>query len=393
MIYELNIPAYENVRELFAGLNYHLVIFSIIEGHSPGQIWVDRLDRPQTALVWDKVEGGFYLAGDERNDEVNAALNQCILQEIYPAAKKLPHCLDFELNYDPAAWENKFDVVLRDIFALKHYRQHFRCTRLTFDWRAQLPAGFTLVRLDRDFLSQTHLKNMDKVTTWVLGNWQSVENFVAKGLGVCLVRGDEIASWSVADYTAGQAYEIGIHTDEAYRRQGLATLTTAAAVEYCFERGAVEVGWHCWSENTASAATARKVGFEQTVEHPVYHAWYNRFDNFLVQGWANVQRQNYQAAATAYEAAFKMREAGDQEAAASHIWADGETVGWCYYHTARAWALIGNGDAAFKYLHQAIRQGWSHSERLHNDEAWQDLRQDKRWTELLKINVLGGDLS
>lgn len=85
MIYELGTPTHEKVRGLFAGLNYHLVIFSIIEGNSPGQIWVDRLDQPQTAFVWDKVEGGFYLVGNENNDEFNAALNHCIRQNIYPA--------------------------------------------------------------------------------------------------------------------------------------------------------------------------------------------------------------------------------------------------------------------------------------------------------------------
>jgi hypothetical protein len=44
MIYELKEKGYEKVRPLFQGLNYHLVIFSIIEGNSPGRIFVDDVD-------------------------------------------------------------------------------------------------------------------------------------------------------------------------------------------------------------------------------------------------------------------------------------------------------------------------------------------------------------
>ena len=98
MINELEHTQFEQVRPLFQGLNYHLVIFSILEGNSPGRIWVDHPYRPQTALVWDKVEGGLYLAGFEQNDGFNQALNQCIRQQIYPEARQLPRILDFVLN-------------------------------------------------------------------------------------------------------------------------------------------------------------------------------------------------------------------------------------------------------------------------------------------------------
>ena len=69
MIYKLTKNNYEKVRSLFKGLHYHLVIFSIIEGNSPGWVYVDDVDHPQSALVWDHTEGGFYLAGDENNEE------------------------------------------------------------------------------------------------------------------------------------------------------------------------------------------------------------------------------------------------------------------------------------------------------------------------------------
>jgi RimJ/RimL family protein N-acetyltransferase len=394
MISQLEHSQFERVRPLFRGLAYHLAILSIIEGNSPGRIWVDHPHHPQTALVWDKVEGGFYLAGFEKDDEFNQALNQCIRQQIYPEARRLPHMLDFVLNYFPDTWESKLDVVLRDTAPMKHYRQHFTFKQLKVDWKSQLPEGFVMARVDENLLARTELKNMDRVSRWVLGSWQSVDNFMEKGFGFCLLHGgDTIACWCIADYVAGKAYEIGIHTDEDHRRHGLATLTVAAAVEHCLAWGATEIGWHCWSSNVASAATARKVGFVQTIEHPVYHAWYNRFDNLLVQGRFNLEYGRYGAAAQAYEAAFALRDSGDEDALASHIYADGELERWCHYDTACAWALIGDSQAAFRNLNKAVERGVDVAQ-LEQDERLKSLHETEEWRSLLSdLSQLKGEKS
>jgi RimJ/RimL family protein N-acetyltransferase len=385
MIYELDMQDYEKVRPLFASLNYHLVIFSIIEGNSPGRVYVDDVDHPQSAFVWDKVEAGFYLAGREDNDAFNEALNKCILTEIAVEAKQFPSCIEFVMNYFPDTWESKLNVVLRDTFPMKHYRQHFTLKQLKVDWKAQIPDGFVMTQVDEELLTRTQLKNIDHVTRWVRGNWQSVENFIKKGFGFCLLHENDIVSWCIADFVAGNDYEMGIHTDEDYLRRGFATLTAAAAVDYCLANGVENIGWHCWSSNVASAATAKKVGFEETIEHPVYHAWYNKFDNLLVQGWFNLdQYKKYREAAEAYETAFKMKEANEPDALASRIYSNEGDEGWCHYSAARAWALAGDGDSAFRNLHKAIDTGWSHLEHLQKDDDLKSLHKDKRWEELLK---------
>jgi hypothetical protein len=151
-------------------------------------------------------------------------------------------------------------------------------------------------------------------------------------------------------------------------------------VEHCLTQGATEIGWHCWSSNIASAATARKVGFEQTIEHPVYHAWYNRFDNFLVHGWFNLhQYQRYSAAAQAYEAAFALRDRGDEDALASHLYADEEAERWCHYNAACAWALIGDSQAAFRNLNKAVERGWVDMAQLEQDARLKSLHEIEEW--------------
>ncbi len=54
------------------------------------------------------------------------------------------------------------------------------------------------------------------------------------------------------------------------------------AIEFALNRGYDNIGWHCWNENEASAKTALKTGFRLERCHPVFHAWYNTFDNLLI---------------------------------------------------------------------------------------------------------------
>jgi RimJ/RimL family protein N-acetyltransferase len=77
-------------------------------------------------------------------------------------------------------------------------------------------------------------------------------------------------SWSLADCIVGDACEIGIHTAEDYRRQGLATLTAAATVDGCLARGLTAIGWHCDVDNLGSRGVAERVGFRHERDYVEY---------------------------------------------------------------------------------------------------------------------------
>ena len=53
-------------------------------------------------------------------------------------------------------------------------------------------------------------------------------------------------------------------------------------IEFASSRGYEHIGWHCWEENEGSAKTALRAGFNLERNHPVFHAWYNRFDNLVL---------------------------------------------------------------------------------------------------------------
>ena len=61
MIHELKKRDFEKVQLLFKELEWNVITSAVIEGTSPGRIFVDRVQDPKTAFMCT-VEG-YYLAG------------------------------------------------------------------------------------------------------------------------------------------------------------------------------------------------------------------------------------------------------------------------------------------------------------------------------------------
>ena len=66
----------------------------------------------------------------------------------------------------------------------------------------------------------------------------SVEDFLARSFGVCLVdeEQDALAGWCLSEYNCGDRCEVGIEVDEAYQRHGLGTLLARALCQEAFTR-------------------------------------------------------------------------------------------------------------------------------------------------------------
>ena len=274
-MYELDEIEYEKVRPLFKAMDYHLAVNAIIEGTARARIYVDDLDHPEAAITWTKHR--FYLVGSEHNDEFNEAVHRLFTETIYPQAIEAGEDA-FVLYYSPDSWEDKIHVILKDKSPIKDRRQFYTFKKLKHNWSALLPAGFTMQRVDRKLLANRRLKHLDALVEEMQSERASVDDFLSKSFGFCLIHGDEIVSWCLSEYNSGRQCEVGIETVEGYRRRGFATLTASALIEYAIANGITTIGWHCWADNEASIATARKVGFEKTLDYPVYFA---RFDEFV----------------------------------------------------------------------------------------------------------------
>lgn len=235
-------------------VTYHVSIDSVLAGHNPGAVYVDDPAAPQIILLFGPE--GSYLGG-----AAPSAAQVAILRE-FVADLVRQYGID-ELWLDcTSAWDGRLDELLPGA-PTRLARQHYVCTALALDWRAQVPDGYAVLPITPELLARPDLDIPDHVHGWMRGNWGSTADFLAHGFGCVTI--DEartrLASWSLCDCAGGDACEIGIRTHPDYLRRGLAALTAAAAVDHALASGYRTVGWHCNADNIASRRTALKVGF------------------------------------------------------------------------------------------------------------------------------------
>ena len=262
MLYELSQAQYPSIVALLGNFTDYPVVNAVLEGSAPGRVFADHLTKPQSAFLFTYA-GFSYLVGTPRSAAFNLALRDLLENELFP---------DIRLSNDPAlifypladGWESPLKEMLGEHQVYDIFRKQFSFSQEKFaqgvDGRDHIPAGFSLHPINQVLLDKTAADMFP---------WESAQIFLEKGLGFWLMAANEIASrcWSV--FASRSAVEIEIHTDEKYRRQGLAAITASAFIAECLARG-LRPNWECWWDNQPSVALAQKLGFEPTIDHPVF---------------------------------------------------------------------------------------------------------------------------
>ena len=364
MLYELPPHDYEKVRSLFQPLDDHLAVGALLDGATPGQVYVDDLSHPDAALA--RVKYRFHLAGSPANEGFNRSLRLLMVDTIYPQALAAGEVM-YTLYYAPTAWAEVVDVILRDKYPLKTQRQYYERKSFDSGWRPQPPAGYSRRAVDAALLADTTLKNSDALKEEMCSERPTVQEFLAKSFGVCLLHGDEIAGWCLSEYNCANRCEVGIETVEAHQRRGLGTLMACALAEEAYARGVTRIGWHCYARNVASASTALKAGFEHVCDYPAYFAWFNPVDNLAVHGNICFGQQQVEEALDWYRRAFAL----------------GEARSWAYWNAAQAAGAQGDHPTAMRYLSQAVDTGFDDLEQLTNAGHLRSLHDTPGWRELI----------
>jgi RimJ/RimL family protein N-acetyltransferase len=152
-------------------------------------------------------------------------------------------------------------------------------------------------------------------------------------LAVEIIHGGQAVAQCAPDLTVGSYAEIGIHTDPAHRRKGLATAAVRATLAAAAAAGITEVGWHCLASNRGSLAVARATGFVETHRY------------------------------TAYAEVLPAENAGDlpPEACRSHAERLEPGVAdhvWLGFHVAGAWAQAGETERALAAVERLVASPW-----------------------------------
>ena len=366
-MHKLRPSQFHRARPIFQAMDYNLAVQAILDGSVPAEIYIDDPTQPQVALTWNKQR--YYLAGSPENQEFNEHLHHRLAGTSTSHQNESDHDL-FILYYAPAdAWEETLDTLLRDMNPIRSEREYYTIQTAgdkSHPASAPLPEGFSLRYVDSDLLAQEHLGNLEDLLEELCSERQSVQDFLDRSFGFCLLHGDDVAGWCLSEYNTLGRCEVGIATFEPHRRRGLATTMASTLVEHARSQGISQVGWHCYASNVASAATARKAGFVKTVEYPVRFAYLDQTINLAVHGNVAFQQEQYGQALARYQKAFLR----------------GDAPAWAFWNAACASALLGQRTAAMSYLDQALDRGFDDLERLLTSEHLASLHDMEEWKAL-----------
>ena len=214
------------------------------------------------------------------------------------------------------------------------------------------------------------MKNMDSVDEWILNNWGTYENFEKKGFGFYILKNNIVLSWSVADCVYKDACEIGIHTDEAHRKQGLAVRTVNAMLKYAKDNAFSEVGWQCGATNIGSYKTAEKCGFKRMKEYFGYTGSTDKNEHYFGLILDNL---------------FLAHDVKKSKEIFKNLDSDVEFKNYQHYDIACGFAENGEKDFAFQNLKVAIKKGFNHKRHIMNDEDLSTLRDSEEWNEIMEL--------
>lgn len=368
MFTELKYDQFERVRPLFAGFDYSLSFRAALQGHNPGRIFVDDVEKPRTAFALT-VEG-YLLTGEHDNPATLTALREFIQDQLFTGKVYVNGDDSLSLAVYPEAWETRLPDLIPTHEVEKLERYHYLCRELAFDWRAALPAGYTVRRLDQALLRGEGAIVPEALAEWndLEELWGTVDNFLTRGVGFCVLHENRVVAQCAADCATDDQMDIGIITAPDYRRRGLGSIAAAATVEHCLTHGFQAVGWHCNAENVGSWKTAEKVGFKRNREYVYYFYIYDLVDHWAELGWLHFQRGNYRKTVAYYEQVFAAR-------------ADNPDY---YYHLAAvACATLGDAPKALDYLNAAVDHGWTEIAWTQQQAAFTILHDRPEWAAVL----------
>lgn len=253
---EIQPDHFHRVLPLLAGAWRPVVPQAVCEGYNPGRVFVDRPGAPTCAWIWLSC-GYFYLCGQPQPD-ASQHLADRMNADFVPAWQAAGERGPVLAPLTPG-WQAVLEGFLAGKRHARIFRRSHRLDRERFV-PSPAPRGFELRRMDGELVER-------------MGgapSWGSARDFLANGLGYCLLQGETIAAFCSSVFASRTRLEIDVQTAEPFRRRGLARAAASAFVTACLESNR-EPNWECFWDNEPSNALAAGLGFTKEVDHPVFY--------------------------------------------------------------------------------------------------------------------------
>jgi GNAT superfamily N-acetyltransferase len=217
------------------------MIFSTLDGRTPGRAYVDDIDDPTACVVGLDFLNLAFLGGHIEQEWLHKAVARL--------------------------WEERAILLSWSPQTAKHLEPPFPVTEVVARYEffdrlpgqsalpVPVPVGTHLRRVDEALLGRCLWRDL------ITSAYGTQDRFLQHGMGLCLMSRHEICSEAYAVFFGGGRVEIGAITQEKYRRRGYAHVTCQHLIRLCEARGFATY-WSCEQDNVASMATARKLGYQ-----------------------------------------------------------------------------------------------------------------------------------
>lgn len=256
---------FEKVKELYASNNKKFVFDSIIEGNTPGEIYVDHIENPQLYIVYDGGNFVLYVGGEASEYEDYLKCGNYIKNNILTEELKEENDEWILISYTSQLWKEVLNRSLKGLRIEKDQRTLFSCP---LEHDEEIKCKFDIQLISESMLEKKSLENIHKVIDEIEDMWGNCHTFIENGFGVCALDGDKIIGWCTGEFFSTSACGIGIYTIEDYRNKGIAEDMARKFVAIAKERE-LTPHWDAWTLNKPSIKVAEKAGFNEIEEYEV----------------------------------------------------------------------------------------------------------------------------
>ena len=214
-----------------------------------GSAYVDSLDSPSAFMI---EQGGFfsYFAGDLQSENGQAFLKAVQRGRILMSGEK--------------GWGGEVSAVYGDGVMLIQ-RTHYSAESLSREQLEQLaesnPHMPNIRQFDLALAQQANEPYLE------IQAFESVEDFLVRGIGFCLLRDSDIIGSAYSSLVSARAIEVSIFVDFDYHRQGIATALGCALLDWCLAHH-IEPHWD--AANSESGRLAEKLGYTNPQPYTAY---------------------------------------------------------------------------------------------------------------------------
>ncbi len=222
--------------------------FAVLVNGARGKIFADDATKPTWGVVQEAYDHTIYLGGT-----MAAATVTNVIQQLQQTGELVIGLWldDPRLRLLPPA--TKYDHRVLEFYdrpigkGLDAFLNH-------------VPAGCEIRRMDRDLIMRSEWGPADVQHAGGIEQWET------NCFGYCLLRDNEICAEASVGPSVRGLREPGVFTQKAHRGKGYGTITMAHLVQ-AIESLGEQTYWNCTKENLASAAIARKLGYQVEKEY------------------------------------------------------------------------------------------------------------------------------